>query len=577
MEFSQQSWVGGMNLLVDDTRLAINEYRIGFNVRNRYDVLDGVRSSHRDPAAPTGKKQGIYTIGKYVLIFVAGKAYYRLNTMTGWQPIPNFQMSTTAERVYVVAVPITTTNYGRVAKPVTTSEGGTDTVVSADAPIMTVSFQSTATGSQSGLLVQDGVNQPQFIYIDPSTLYPTSRVTQTFDQWKFELSADLTTVITDEREYVPVGTLMEWYNGILFVLSPDGENIYRSVSGRPLDFVINIAADGDKGGDATTTSYSVGVGGITCIKAMNDGSLFVAAGNVICFSVTLNTTQGAPKIFGEYTFLRSVLFNAGCINDLSLTDILGDTGFIDLSGLRSFNSVASTQNEGRNTIFSSKVQSLFDGLIQDTTAATTFDNYALFGMKTAYGYGIVVYDTLNKDFCSLDLQQTGGSAIKQFAKIELDVLELYAVTADDNVYQLYVGPSFDEAIVRTRAVTWGDENGNQFPRMEIKPDNYRVIINNIVDDSTITGSVFVNNRLAVKAETKEITYTKPAIPYTSSPTFPDVDTQLNNLLWSVPNSAQGFKVFCLLQWTGGGSITNWSIKCQDLTPLNPPTTQANTR
>jgi len=135
------------------------------------------------------------------------------------------------------------------------------------------------------------------------------------------------------------------------------------VSGRPLDFMVNITDAGTAGGDAETTAYSVGVGGISCLRAMSDGSLFVAAGNAN-FSVSKNMTPNATTLFGEYTFIRKFLFNATCLNDRCILDSLGDTKFIDITGVRSFNAILQTQNEGRNTVFSRMVQSVLEGFTQ---------------------------------------------------------------------------------------------------------------------------------------------------------------------------------------------------------------------
>ena len=38
-DFIQQSFGGGMNLGIDDTRLAASEYGLAYNVRNRHDAL----------------------------------------------------------------------------------------------------------------------------------------------------------------------------------------------------------------------------------------------------------------------------------------------------------------------------------------------------------------------------------------------------------------------------------------------------------------------------------------------------------------------------------------------------------
>ena len=71
-EYNQTSFKGGMNLLLDDTRLDTTQYRVGFDLTNRYDVLDPVLGSALDPAAPQGLKQELVTFGNYIILFVAG-------------------------------------------------------------------------------------------------------------------------------------------------------------------------------------------------------------------------------------------------------------------------------------------------------------------------------------------------------------------------------------------------------------------------------------------------------------------------------------------------------------------------
>ena len=90
-QFNQTSFSGGMNLIVDDTRIAPNEYREAFNVRNRFDVLDSVPNGV-ELTAPPGNKQGLYTFGNYFLLFVAGNAYWQLRNVPGWTRILTFNM-----------------------------------------------------------------------------------------------------------------------------------------------------------------------------------------------------------------------------------------------------------------------------------------------------------------------------------------------------------------------------------------------------------------------------------------------------------------------------------------------------
>lgn len=576
-EWNQSSFSGGMNLLPDDTRIQPNQYRVGFNLRNRYDSLDLIQKSLEDATAPIGLKQELVTFGIYVILFVKGLAYYKRFDTTGWTGIRGFSMNPSASRFWTKAVPVSETNYARFGVKPTDFD-----VADGRAGVRVSSNDAAATnqGNLPGLLVQDGTNQPQFIYIDQTSL-PIARTTQTYEQWNIVFDSDGVTVITDNREYVPVGTVMEFDGVTLFITAPDGVNILRSVSGRPLDFVINVAIDGSKGGNAYTTAYTVGVGGISALKLSADGSIFVGAG-LSNFSVSKNTTQNAPTLWGEYTFIRRFLFNAACLSDRVIFDSLGDTRFIDFTGVRSFNAVQQLQNEGKNSPFTADIQSAFTGIIQQQplSAAILFDDFELYGVQTIFGPSIAVYDAILQCWVGFDTTQTGGKRIKAFAKIELTTQALFAITEDDKLYQIYGGTEKEKAAARTGAICssnlsyiYGKAKQNGL-EMEIKPSEFRACINNITENVTVSITPFVNNRQSkTPVAPKTLQYTPSEVPYIGQFVLPDVDTQLSNVLFSTPNCNQGWKCFYLVEWNNG-SITQLSAKMVDLTPKNPLTVQA---
>jgi len=578
-EYNQLSFIGGMNLLLDDTRLQSNQYRVGFNLRNRYDVLDTIPTSVVDIAAPVGIKQELVTFGNYVILFSSGKAWYRRTDAEAWTQIDGFRMDATVPRYWTKAIPVATTQYARFGIANATQAGVPDATLGVS---LLNNIAAASAGNLPGLLVQDNINQPQFIFIDKNGI-PTCRITQTYKQWSIQFDTDGTTVLKDQREYVPVGNVMEWDGVTLYIASQDGNFIYRSVSGRPLDFVVNVNLDGSKGGDATTTSYSVGVGGITCLRLMSSGAIFVAAGSAN-FSVSKNMTPNAPTLFGEYTFIRTFLFNASCLSDRAILDSLGDTKFIDFTGVRSFNAIEQLQNEGRNSPFTATIQSALSGIVQNPSfvSCILFDNYELYALQTNFGSVIAVYDTINTCWTSFDNSQTNGKRIKQFAKIELTVQALYAIAEDDNIYQLYAGTTNAIATVRTLGISSTVLYANvdikmNHPKSEVKPLDFRVVVNNLTEDCTLTLTPFVNNRLTqTNVQPKTITYSDSVIPYTGNVVLPDIDTQMSNVIFSLPNCAQGWKAFYLLSWTSG-SITQFSTTMEDLTPMNPLRSQINTK
>lgn len=622
-EYNQMSFSGGMNLLLDDTRLATNQYRVGFNVRNRYDVLDEVLMPVQDTQLPTGIIQELTTLGNYIFAFVSGSAYYRLYNVQYWTRISTFGMSSTAARFWTCQVPVSDTNYIRFANTT-----GATKVADSRAGIQAAQIAGASQGNLAGLLVQDNINQPQFIYLNGAG-FPTCRTTQSYVQWSITFTDLNNTVVAtnnrgvslDKREYVPIGNCMSWANGILFVVSQDFNSIYRSVSGRPLDFVVNVTSQLANntitipwtyvspitglsytvnvspftqvgggcyntsvfypGGDATTTNYSVGVAGITTIRPLSTGGIFVSAANAN-FSVTLNQTQSAPTLFGEYTFNRAFLFNASCISDRSIIDTLGDTRFIGYTGILSFNGVAQLLNEGRNSPFTSTVAGAFKGVSQvPTAAAILYDNYELYSVNTVFGAAVAVYDTITTSWSSFDVGQV-TAPVKIFSKIELDIQALFAVTTDNKLWQLQSSTNYAPASFVTVGISANMLYLNQSvklanPKNEVKPIDFRCIVNRIKQNAAISVTPFVNNRLSsTGTAAKNTTYVAPVTVYNGTVNVLDVNTLLTNYYWPWPNIEQGWKVSFLVQWTGGGSITQFSSTLKDLTPMNPLNTQATT-
>lgn len=579
-DFNQSTFSGGMNLLGDDTSLQPNQYRIGFNMRNRYGTLDLIKKGAEDPTAPVGLKQELITFGIYVLIFVAGAAYYRRYDQTGWITVVGFSMSKVAPRYWTKAVPISLTNYARLG----VSSDPTDGSLPADARSGIVQVNNASAlnaGNLPGLLVQDNINQPQFIFLDANG-QPTARTTQSYDKWNITFADDGVTVTLDQREYVPIGNVMEFDGVTLYVASQDGSTIYRAVSGRPLDFVINVNTDGSKGGDAKTTAYSVGVGPISTLHLISGPALFVSAGGAN-FSVAKNTSPTAPTEFGEYTFTRTFLFNDICLSDRAIIDTIGDTRFIDYTGLRSFNAVEQQQNEGRNSPFSSIIAAAFGKVRQNALGACSivFDNYELYSVQTIFGAGIAVFDTINACWTAFDTTQTNGQLIKTFAKIELDVQALFCITADDKLIQLYGGTDNATAIVRPLSVSANQLQNNinvklNHPKSEIKPTEFRIIVDDITEDCSITVTPYVNNRKSSSGSaTQNIEFVPSPNPSTDMTSLPDVDTQLENRLFTFPDCEQGWKAYCLFSWTDG-SVTQFSMALTDNTPMQPPLAQATT-
>jgi hypothetical protein len=218
--------------------------------------------------------------------------------------------------------------------------------------------------------------------------------------------------------------------------------------------------------------------------------------------------------------------------------------------------------------------SVHSSIIQspDYSAGILFDDYELYACESIFGTVIAIYDTINSCWVGFDLAQTNGKRIKKFTKIELDVQALYAITEDDKLFQLYVGPETDEASFRSIGlcanIIWAGNNVKYAnPKYELHPRVARVILNNVTSDCSVGLSLYVNNRLSSSPQTKQITYNEPADKSIGPLILADVDTQLENLYFNLSEVAHGWKVFAVINWTGG-SITQFSAEFADVTPIN---------
>ena len=428
LEYIQNDFRGGMNLFEEDYALAANEYGLAYNVRCRTSALSTISAPVEDTSAPKGLKQGIYAFDNYIVLFNAGAAYYKnIVTDSAWVQISGFALSTTAETVYTAAVPTSKNNYARKLNSADRADGSSvETNVSIDPSRL-------ITENPAGLVCQDGTSQPFLITADGN-----ARQLYRYDEWK--LTA---------REYVPVMKQMWYINGILF--GALGKTIYRSVSGRPLDFVVNIDSQGNKGGDASTTSYNVSYNDITCLSGLNSGELLVGTSKSI-HPIEFNYER---TIFAEPTFLNRRELAVGVVNQFSFIDILGDYCFVDIDGIRSFNAVATLQNEGRNSVFSARIAKAFLNVKQTSSATIVFDNYSLYAVKTVYGNNLIaVYDNTRQIWVGFDNLGL-GNPIKQFAIAKQSTQPtLWAITAD-KVYKLYSSPDELEATVNLQALNSG--------------------------------------------------------------------------------------------------------------------------
>jgi len=564
-----------MNLSVDDTRLGENEYKFAKNVRNRFGTLEGVKNAKdisSDIGAFTSNPpiQAIYSVGEYVFVFFNGGCKYRKpnNPDTTWSTLYSSGTMDRSAEIFVQAVPASTQNFLRKETQVAGASLELDTA-------------TTVQKTVSAVVVQDGINTPRIIEIANNVA--EDRTAKTYAQW-----SDGTRT---SREYIPVGKQMAFFNNKLFVVSKDGTEIYHSVSGRPLDFVVPIDTSGNKInadetiGGAPATAYTVGYNEITALKTLNSDGLLVSTKGG-SYAVALDY---AFTVFGEPSFTKQFLFTANTINQKSFIELLGDFAFIDPEGLRSFNAVQQSKNEARNSVFSLKVARLFKDVVQtpNKCAAIAFDDYALFACNTIYGHGILVFDILTQQFVSFD-QFTDDSnsnigAVIEFAKVETNNRrELFAIThgtttsSGDPAYKcvkLYEGTNFSKAYLETRAFCTFDT------RVEQKPRELRLLYNKIQLASAVTAIQRVNDEVtpdsSAGSQTKSVSAQATPVKFpVKLPVNWSGPKRIQNLLYNFQSGQQGWKISYALQWTNGVTLSNIQIDTQDITPMNPMLSQA---
>lgn len=550
VSFTQESFEGGMNLVDLGTRVKANEYILGLNLRSRFGALEPIMAPiDLTGELPTETKsiQGLYAFGEILVCFIGGLAYYLDVSIDNgvWTPIDNFEMSASVDRIWAQGVPAADLIYLR-------KNDGEVSNTSPDSGIILDPSSTTGT-SQVALVCQDGINQPWLILPDA-----TAREAQNYDDWE-----------TTNREYVPIGKQMCYLNGVLYVVSADGTTIFRSVSGRPLDFVIAIDQNGDKVANAEPLSIAVDSNEIKLIapsNSENGGGLIV----ITAYTAYLTTPNLDKTLYGEPTYNKTFLFNAGTINQFCLIDLLGDSAFIDREGLKSFNAVQQLKFEGNNSVFSLGIAKLFKGIVQDDNACVgSFDNYTFFSVKTIFSpASIIVYDSVKEVFRGVDLLST--KPIKQFATTYSSSRQRFFGATDSVIYELYSPDSTTplSATVFTREINSRNTDQGQTDGLyDIRPDSTRLIFEEGLVAGEVNIDIYVNNArpsdpVLAQGSTRQIPATSGGITFPVL--IPVMFTAVNSLLCfdiNSPNGLEGQKVGYSITWTGGAKLTYFISRC----------------
>lgn len=551
--YIQQSFSGGLNQEIDSTRLSRDEYPLLINGRSRYDVVTNIRLPKQimDNAINGVNYQNITAADNILFIFVDGKAYFKDLDYpdSGFQPVNAPSLNPNVSNIFTELVPASYTNFQRSLLK-TNNNRNTDVLLT-----------NLINQTPQTLVAQDGISQPIGIFTTMS-----GRELKRYAEWNLE-----------DREYVPIGNQMLYHDGILYVVSKDKRRIYRSITGRGLDFMVNIMPgdDGDKwpdekDGNAETVSHAVDYNEITSINRLttDDSSIFVSTKKASYAVVPLVSL--ADLIFGEPTFTNRFLFSAGNISPFGFIELLGNNAFQDFNGLRSFNAILQLKNEGKNSPFSKRLGPILQGISQDYVTAINFDNYALFACNTIYGRGVIVYDTLRETFVALDIYP-GITQIKQFAEIKNSAGErfLFFITTDNKLYQAFAGN------ISTTQLLVGEWCSND-PKLEQRWSQLKLVFIDCKTEGNVNVKTFIDRKFnqslnqVLLQKTNNPNNTTPIdVPYGAS----TVDN-VQILSFDIARAKQGWKAGFLISWGMDATLSHVGLVTSIEKNINSVTTQA---
>jgi len=548
-----QSVFTNLNLLAADSALQQGEYLWLINARQRFGYNEPILK-HNDLTArlPLGKVQNITAVGNVLLAFVGGLAYFQEDGSSTWTRLQDFAMDGNADQYWTQSVPESNMNFVRKA------------ATNINSPIvLTTDFK--VSGTPQCVVVQDGINQPWLIIYDTVNQIFTARQSHNYSQWS-NVSADL-----NDREYIPIGKQMAFIDGILFIVSPDGTKVFRSITGRPLDFMVIVDQFGNKltdenQGKADNIAFAFDSDIITCLQATSIPQSFIygtARNTRICtFDYTIT-------LFGEPRFSVTTKLSSGVINQYAIVDILNDTASIDFDGVKSFNAVQQLRFRGRNSVFSLSISKLLKTnstkrIKQTRSVCVNFDDYAIFNLDTRYGNIMCIYDTLSEKWVALDI--TVVSQIKQFAVVEtLTTSKLYAITWEDELFQLFAGPTTETAMLRTKAYVAAEPMGEdvRYPlkttSVEHKSDYIRLMFNSGTFDGKCIVLELVDDQISdPNGESKTLRGVTSGVKFPVRPPIrPNNDQQVDNPTFVLKDGLHGKKISCIVIWNNDAQLVEY--------------------
>lgn len=545
-KYSQASFNGGIDLFTERTRLGPDKYPLLINARSRYGKLRAINKPARiDEGLPGGRMQGLYAAGAYAIAFANGYAFLRNYDREGSTFVkhPTFAMDASAKEMFMELVPASTINYAR-------------TLTTDDEPQSGISLGANIAPSPVAAVVQDGLTQPWIILSNGE-----ARVTLNYDQWQSSANG---------REYVPVGKQMVFSDGKLWIASVDGKQIYQSVSGRPLDFMVVVDMEGNKlpletDGGAANVSHRVSYDTITALGRVSsvEGGFYVGS---LKNSFLVIPNNNATAIYGELQLINRYIAATGPTNHRSfLGDVNGDSVFVDTNGVRSFNAILQFRNSGKNSPFSLPLTPLFRDIIQasETTCVGQFDNYSMYALDTTYGQAVLWYDELRNVWDAIDIWDSADveGTITQFAEVILSTGEhrLLFRTDAGRVYEY-----FGSSTVANAKAYLGDWNTGD-PQVETAVEDVSIVLSRPSTAGTVQATLYV--------DTKQCSTISRAIPASAATAFdtsalPFADSgkdAIINNIFSFLRCPSGFQFGLYLEWNIAADITHVSVDTQEMT------------
>ena len=604
----QTDFSGGINAFRDETKLADNECIFARNVRSRSGALEGIYEAVEYPITVDTTDAGDisdlgvnftdYTVRILRMLSFKGDIYAVVSFVdvaTSAEGIVGLFKLDAGTGSWALLQTITDWAHAYLASSDTAGSGytiddlqqecfaleipGSSEFVKKTAaganPYADVTYGAIETGdkTEAGLLIV--VNQYEYIGM---VLVRTSNAFLLVDDanilWINHAIADWA---VDSRVYVPYKECrgLTYSDGILYWVADNGTDIYRSVQGRPLDFVINIKADGTPGEtsldlEEKSTAYSVSANPITCIRALTTGQIFVAT-RYESYFLEPNYNE---LIFGEVTFNKSPAFQTGAVNQDSIVELPNDLAVIvPDGGIRSFNAVMQNKWRGRNSVFSLKIDNLIGDLTQTGLAGgdlpdswylhpccEMFDNYAMFSVKTDNGMVVMVYDTLTETWTSVDSYFTSTTTqIRNFAIRDLTTsFELWAQVGT-TVYQLFGATTKYDCELRPRALS------TQIPSKKGKHTNAFAVFQGGEDETEVRWVEYVDDKRG-RTVKQQLQITNSGIVFpVDYPVMFTEQRKINDIKFNVEGLGnRGWKFQSRIYWPGKAKLLYYQVDVQEM-------------